>query len=97
MLPPLPDQIFRNDTFLERSHEYLGQLQSVRTAMNAIQSHRDKPVLVTEFYFRQTILPMLGYVDRPLNGYTTMSIEYPTLKIFHDCSMTGQNLLLLSQ
>jgi hypothetical protein len=82
LFPRLPDELQRAGTFLERSHEYRENHDAVVQFVRELErACGNRPVLVSEIVSHFVSNPGLGYVDKPLTGYTTLpNLTAPTLK-----------------
>lgn len=82
LFPRLPAEMQRSGTFLERSHEYRENHDAVVQSVKELERARgDRPILVSEIVAHFVSNPGLGYVDKPLAGYTTLpNLNAPSLK-----------------
>jgi hypothetical protein len=84
--PPLPDDLKRSATFLERSREYIENHRALLKAVKTLEREaRGRPILVSEFMAHYLTNPGLGFVQKPLRGYT-LHPNFPPeiLKPFQD-------------
>lgn len=82
LFPEIPKELSRSGTFLERSHEYLENHDALVAAVKVLEARApDRPVLVSEIVSHFVSNPGLGYVGKPLSGYTTLpNLESASLK-----------------
>ncbi len=73
---PTPDQHRRHGGLLQRSREYLVDLRSHLAAMHELSKAADSTPIVAAYPFTHYLsFPRLGYVDRPLAGYSAMPLR----------------------
>ncbi len=63
--------IVRSGSFLERSHEYLGDLRSTQSLIKTLVAKRHDDTVVCAIPFNFVLAyPSFGYVEQPLTGYS---------------------------